>query len=52
MHVDSKGHRTRVIRDVAERDHIVEQMHAGVIGGAHFGQDASIRKVYIAFNKT
>jgi len=39
------GTRCKVISELSERDCIVHDMHAGIIGGAHFGQDATIRKV-------
>ena len=35
----------RLVMDVAERDRIVASLHADPIGGAHYGQTATIRKV-------
>lgn len=44
-HKDTKGKLTRVIVDGAERDKVVQSLHADVVGGCHFGQSATIRKV-------
>ena len=35
----------RVVVDPAERDRIVESLHANPVGGSHYGQTATIRKV-------
>ena len=35
----------RVVVDVAERDRIVASLHADPVGGCHYGQTATIRKV-------
>jgi hypothetical protein len=46
MHLSKKGKVfARVIRTQAERDVIVADMHAGVVGGNHFGQTATIKTV-------
>ena len=45
MRTNKQGAMSRFVRTAAEKDHIVHEMHAGVLGGAHFGQDATIRKV-------
>ena len=34
-----------MVVDPAERDRIVESLHADPVGGSHYGQTATIRKV-------
>jgi hypothetical protein len=44
QHKNQKGVFVRVIVDLVERDRVVSSMHEG-LGGAHFGQAATVRKV-------
>jgi hypothetical protein len=44
FHKSSKGKLGRVVTDDTEKDRIILNMHCGV-GGAHFGQSATIIKV-------
>lgn len=45
MHVGKKGVMQRVIFDIEERQRIVKSLHADPVGGSHFGQNATIKKV-------
>lgn len=44
FHIGSSGCRARVIVDNEEKKHLIETIHEG-IGGGHFGQNATIRKI-------
>jgi len=41
----SKNGLVRVVTDEAEQQLILQSLHADAIGGSHFGQNATIRKV-------
>ena len=45
IHLSSKGKETVVVEDQVRRLEIMTTMHAGVIGGCHYGQNATITKV-------
>jgi len=44
IHIGADNKRTRVIVANEEKNHLIETIHEG-IGGGHFGQSATIRKI-------
>jgi len=44
-HIGKGGKRCRVIMELTERDRIVADLHSGLVGGSHFGQSSTIRKI-------
>ena len=41
----AKGKQTLVITDENRKSEIIREMHAGIVGGCHYGQTATIAKV-------
>lgn len=44
-HKGGKGAITKVIIDVAEKDRLVLALHASSVGGSHYGQNATLKKL-------
>src|SRR6476469_6414496 len=45
LHRGPKNTFARVVVDLVEQDRIVRDLHEGLVGGGHFGQSSTIKKV-------